>query len=600
MRRLLVTVLATLLAALLGFLAYMTQTADPARQVRVNELLGSLRSLDARWNESVLRGSTGALADPEVQRVARAQAGRAINGLSAEARAMDDAVLVANVARLGTLYDQKLDLMAEYGRATEASARALGEVLRSVPAAQASVREVRSADPGALRERVEEVRLLLDRLAATSMEFSSVSGDRLSQEIQQAEKTLLGALDVLPGGTRDLLRGTVAGLKALREAQPARDQAFGRLYYFPTGPRTDSLGTAFAQTFQEESEQRELYRVYLAFYAAALLVLLGYLGVQLLRSYRIIAGVNARLEQANQTLEHKVEARTRELSDALRHLKESEAMLVQSEKMSSLGQMVAGVAHEINTPLAYVKSSLEAVQSELPRLQTLARRTGDLLALMQSGSATEAEVTTLFAEVDALVRQLREEEAVETVSRLAADGVHGIAQISDLVLNLKDFSRLDRSKVSRFDLHAGLESTLRIAHHLLKTRRVETRFGDIPPVSCSPSQINQVFLNLLTNAVQATAEGTGRITVTTRGDGPGRVAVEVADDGAGIAPEVLPRIFDPFFTTKAVGKGTGLGLAISYRIVQEHGGRIDVASAPGEGTRFTVVLPVDSPLEQAA
>jgi signal transduction histidine kinase len=128
----------------------------------------------------------------------------------------------------------------------------------------------------------------------------------------------------------------------------------------------------------------------------------------------------------------------------------------------------------------------------------------------------------------------------------------------------------------------------------VKTREVVRRFGDIPLVACSPSQINQVFLNLITNAAQATEDGTGTIILTTRRSGVREVAVDVEDNGRGIAAEDLPRIFDPFFTTKDVGQGTGLGLSIAYKIVQEHGGRIDVESRPGKGTRFTVTLPIGS------
>jgi signal transduction histidine kinase len=593
-RRLLVISLSVLLAALLVFLIVMTQSVDFGRQVRVNEQLAALRTLDAKWNESVLRARSGDLADETLQRIARDQLGRAINGLNAEARSLDNLGLVADVARLQTLYDEKLLLMAEYGRATAVSASALGQVLETVPAAQAQIRDLRAASSGVMQQRLEDMRLLLDRLSATSMEFSAVSGDRLRQEIEVAEQTLLSAMEALPGGVRDSLRRTVATLRALREAQPRRDHAFSRLYYFPTGPRTDALGMQFAQNFQSALEQRELYRVYLIFYSAALLVLLGYVGFQLFRSYRVINLVNMQLKRANENLEQKVEARTLELSDALRHLKESEAMLVQSEKMSSLGQMVAGVAHEINTPLAYVKSSLESVQGQLPTLSALVEQADRLLTMLQTGEAGEQEVAMLFGQVSALARELREHEALPLLERLAQDGLHGIGQISDLIINLKDFSRLDRTRLTPFDLRAGLESTLKIARNLVKTREVVRRFGDIPLVACSPSQINQVFLNLITNAAQATEDGTGTIILTTRRSGVREVAVDVEDNGRGIAAEDLPRIFDPFFTTKDVGQGTGLGLSIAYKIVQEHGGRIDVESRPGKGTRFTVTLPIGS------
>jgi signal transduction histidine kinase len=182
---------------------------------------------------------------------------------------------------------------------------------------------------------------------------------------------------------------------------------------------------------------------------------------------------------------------------------------------------------------------------------------------------------------------------------LTKDGLHGIEQISELVGNLKNFSRLDRSKVASFNVNEGLSATLVIAKPQLRGVEVERRFGEIPSITCSPSQVNQVFLNLVTNAAQAIEGPEKAIVITTRREGKDAVAVEVADNGKGIPPEVLPKIFDPFFTTKEVGKGTGLGLSIVYKIVQQHGGRIDVKSTVGKGTVFTVVLPVHPPAELA-
>lgn len=595
MRRFLVTTLVVLLVAILGFLVYMTQAVDFGRQVRVNEQLGNLRTLDAKLNESVLRARIESIAIDDLQLVWRDQAGRGIHGLSQEARALDAPVLVANVARLATLYEEKITLMTQYWQAMGVSKGALRQVLDAVARAQGALRDYAAPESGPVRARSDDARLVLDRLSAKSAEFSALSGPRLAQEIEDAEFRLLAAMEVLPGGVRDALATIVGTLRMLREAQPRQDELFGRLYFFPTAPRTDALGQEFAQTFQNALEQRELYRVYLVFYSGALLVLLAYLGTQLFRSYRVINLVNLQLKRANDTLEHKVELRTRELSDALRHLKDSELMLVQTEKMSSLGQMVAGIAHEINTPLAYVKSSLDSVAEQLPQLALMNAETARLLQLMQSGDAGEKEVAEQFVKVGKLARQLHDAETLVMLERLTQDGLYGIEQISELVLNLKDFSRLDRTKVAKVDLREGLESTLKIARNLVKTKQVIKRFEDIPPVSCSPSQINQVFLNLVTNAAQATPEGRGTIVLSTRRQGDDQVVVTVEDDGAGIAPEVLPRIFDPFFTTKEVGKGTGLGLSIAYRIIEQHHGRIEVQSAVGKGTRFTVTLPVQGP-----
>ena len=181
-----------------------------------------------------------------------------------------------------------------------------------------------------------------------------------------------------------------------------------------------------------------------------------------------------------------------------------------------------------------------------------------------------------------------QDKRFEALEAQLKDGLHGIGRIAELVANLKDFSRLDRSRVAQVDLHEGIESTLRIAQHQIGKRAVKKTFGEIPRISCSPSQINQVVLNLLVNAAQPRRRPEGDRRAPARA---AHVAIDIADNGTGIPPEVLPRIFDPFFTTKEAGKGTGLGLAICYRIVEDHGGKLEVQSKPGN-TRFSIVLPV--------
>jgi signal transduction histidine kinase len=306
-----------------------------------------------------------------------------------------------------------------------------------------------------------------------------------------------------------------------------------------------------------------------------------------------VAHANAALKEANEGLERRVAERTQALSQALQHLEESQAMLVQSEKMSSLGQMVAGVAHEINTPLAYVKNSLETVDGQVSAMAEAVTETEKLLKMLREG-ADEQVFAQQFALVTSILGRLREGGA-EDVAKLVQDGKYGITQIAEIVGNLRDFSRLDRKKVDRYHITDGLESTLSIAKHLLKSIEVRKHYGQVPSITCSPSQLNQVFLNLVTNAAQAVEGRAGVITIATRAPDPAHVEVEVTDNGKGIPADVLPKIFDPFFTTKEVGKGTGLGLSIAYRIVEAHGGKITVESAPGAGTRFRVRLPVQPP-----
>ena len=378
------------------------------------------------------------------------------------------------------------------------------------------------------------------------------------------------------------------------ELQAVADTLFDQAWLSATGPRLDTLARAIDRSFDEALTEAELYRMGLLYYSGFLLAVLAFLVWTLDERRRQIDRINRQLRDANETLETRVAERTRELSDALARLKESEAMLIQSEKMASLGLMVAGIAHEVNTPLAYVKSSLEAVSKSVPQAGRLAADTERLLALLSAEGANEATLAAQFAQVRALVEELRASSALEGLERLVKDGLFGIGQISEVISNLKNFSRLDRSKVAGYDLHEAIESSIRIGQAQLQNRVVRREFGKIPQVTCSPSQINQVILNLLVNAAQATKDGEGTITVRTGMRDAAHVTIEVADNGHGIPADVLPKIFDPFFTTKAVGKGTGLGLSICYKIVENHGGRLEVQSKPGRGTRFIVVLPVHS------
>ena len=295
--------------------------------------------------------------------------------------------------------------------------------------------------------------------------------------------------------------------------------------------------------------------------------------LEALASMGAVAVENARLYES---LEQKVEERTAELTQTLAELRAAQTQLVQSEKMAALGSLVAGVAHEINTPLGAVTSNTDLVA----RAMLKARDTAD---------ATQA------------ARYLERAGAMVEVSREAC------RRIAEIVRSLRNFSRLDEAERKPADLHEGLDSTLTLAAHLMKNRiTVHRDYGTLPQVDCHANQINQVFLNILTNAAHAIADH-GEITIRTRYDaagaqGPdgarvggecGAVVIEISDSGCGIPPANLKKIFDPGFTTKGVGVGTGLGLAICYRIVTDHHGSIEAQSRVGQGTTFRILLPVD-------
>ena len=266
-----------------------------------------------------------------------------------------------------------------------------------------------------------------------------------------------------------------------------------------------------------------------------------------------------------------------------------ELQLLQSEKMAAIGLLAAGIAHEINNPVSYAASNLDA----------LGRYVGDVFevldayrALRESG-AEAASAQARLAEIE----QIKDLDFIRTDIRdLIAESREGVQRVRDIARDLKVFSRKEEGDWQWADVHIGLDSTLRIVWNELKYNcTVFKEYAELPPVYCMPSQLNQVFLNLLVNAAQA-IETRGDIHIRTGHDGE-EVWIEVADTGKGISPEQQRLIFDPFFTTKPVGQGTGLGLSLSSEIVAKHGGHIEVRSKPGEGAAFRVVLPIKGAAE---
>ncbi len=311
-----------------------------------------------------------------------------------------------------------------------------------------------------------------------------------------------------------------------------------------------------------------------------------------------LSKANSELQAANADLENRVAERTRALQDAnaellaqrdelqalLTRLESVQLQLLQKEKMASVGQLAAGVAHEINNPIGFVSSNLTM----------LGEYSEDLLAIVDAYATTDSLIAR-DPHALAMIHRIKMDRDLDflrgDLKTLLAESRDGLRRVTRIVDDLKDFSRLDDDSWQTVDLHTGLNSTINIVLSEVRQKaELRREYGDLPPLRCHPGQLNQVFMNLLINAAQA-IEQHGLIIVRT-GSADGWGWVEFCDNGCGIPGGQLSRIFEPFFTTKPIGEGTGLGLSMSYSIVHNHSGRIEVSSTVGQGSCFRVCLPL--------
>jgi two-component system NtrC family sensor kinase len=284
--------------------------------------------------------------------------------------------------------------------------------------------------------------------------------------------------------------------------------------------------------------------------------------------------------------EKALEEKNRELEKAYSDLKSAHSQMLQGEKMASIGQLAAGVAHEINNPAGFILSNLGSLNNYTEKLTEFIHSQSEALEIVHAeGTADGLKV---------LRKKLKIDYVIEDIHNLVRESIDGAERIKKIVQNLKSFSRLDETEFKFTDINVCVESTLNIVWNELKYKATVIKdYGDVPQVKCYPQQLNQVFMNLLVNAAQA-IEKQGEIKIKTW-DGDGFINVAISDTGHGIPEDKINKIFEPFYTTKPVGKGTGLGLSITYDIVKKHNGAVTVESEVGKGTTFTVKIPLDSP-----
>ncbi|GEO12283.1 hypothetical protein SAE01_47790 [Segetibacter aerophilus] len=310
------------------------------------------------------------------------------------------------------------------------------------------------------------------------------------------------------------------------------------------------------------------------------------------------------VREQNVVLEQKVAERTEELqlvneqvTTAYKDLKDAQIQLVEAEKMASLGVLTAGIAHEINNPINFVKSNIKPLQLDFK----------DLLEVIDEYEKLHgADLNTVAArlkQIEALKQEIDLDFVKTEIKNLMKGIENGAERTADIVKGLRTFSRLDESSINTVDIHEGLDSTIVLLRSNIPTNVTVVRnYNADAVIECFPGKLNQVFMNILSNAVQAIKEKQApadeeKITITTKNLNEKEVEIKIADTGKGMTEEVKQKIFEPFFTTKDVGEGTGLGLAIVFKIIQEHFGKIEVASEPGKGTEFFITLNTSIPLK---
>ena len=569
---------AVVLIGVLAFLFNKTRAVDFDEH---NEIIGNLRQLkqiDAEWNIDVFKSKMGINNnyDPVAQPLPLIR--DLESGLAQKTQqSADSTALLTMLKEFQATMANKVSLIERFKSQNSIYRNSTNFLPTSAEDVMATAKRV-----GVSGAKQAELEAMVTSIFSQTLTYNLTPDTALKTKIAQEIDTVRQRSDLYPAEVKDSVDVLLAHIGTTLKQQEVGANLLNELSSLPTSKKIDELSDAYSKSHEQRLLGQQFYRQLLIAYSVCLLMLLAYLAWRLFRSFRQLGNANLALRSAN------VE------------LKESQIQLVQSEKMSALGQMVAGIAHEINTPLAYVKGTLDVMKEHLGKAHDLADSSHRFAVSLRDKNVDRQALNSQYLKVASLSRDVVENKRFEEIDSMLSNGSHGIGQISEIVSNLKNFSRLDRANIANFDVRKGLDSTLLLAKSLLKHRiTVTSEYLEVPEIMCSPSQINQVFLNIITNAAHAMGER-GNLILRTELHDAKTVRIEIQDDGGGIPANVVSKIFDPFFTTKPIGEGTGMGLSISYKIIEAHGGKILVDTEPGIGTTFSILLPTtqvrDTPL----
>lgn len=564
----------------LVFLIMKTRNVDIEGYRQITDNLRQLKQADSDWTAEVLKARIGTTLNYDAITAPLAK----IEQLGVTLRGQAQQLPVDEMGRQSILraLDSYAKSMNEKVAAVErfkSQSAVLKNSSRYLPEAAAEV--VKAARLANMGEReLHAVELGVATLVVRAQTYLSMPSLAARAAIDEQIAAMKNTVERLPPDVGNRMEPLIMHAETVLREQVVGAEVLAQVLGLATAKNINSVADAFEDGYRQMFTEQQTLRAYLAVYSIFLLVLLIMAGMKLYGSYQLINERNVALQDANS------------------QLKESQVQLVQSEKMSALGQMVAGIAHEVNTPLAYVRATVDVVCDQLKGVREALVHGHELALSMDARPVDKAAIGQRLIVAAKSCREVVTSGVIDEIDGLLRESVHGVEQIGEIVTNLKNFSRLDRAKVTPFSVQEGLESTLTLMRNSFGSGRIDIvkAYGDTPQILCAPSQINQVFLNIISNAVHALQgrEGAALTLRTSQLDGD-RVCIEIQDNGTGIPADVLPRIFDPFFTTKDVGEGTGMGLSISYKIIKEHGGEIQVDSEEGIGTVFAIILPQAPP-----
>jgi two-component system, NtrC family, sensor kinase len=457
-------------------------------------------------------------------------------------------------------------------------------VAKAMSALRASVGNSRRAD-AATRGAVSYMNLegAVSALISESLRFSASPEQTAAEALEESAKRLQAVSGDYAPAVRESVHNLVLHVDAIRRLRVAQRELLAEISRLPLASKLDALGTGFTARFEAELHEQATFTRALLWYSAATLL--------------VVFGCSALIAWRHRTERRRLQALVQQQT---RELRDNEAQLLHAQKMTTLGETVASIAHEINTPLATVKSGLQSIRDLLAPVRNYVAASSALVANVTSTAASNpaaqgkpsTPLATSLQRVETLRQELQSTRTLDSLEQLSAQGASSVEHIHQVVVGMLDFSRVDRARTATIPIEESIERALQMAGPVLAGTAVVKRYRATAPVRVDVAQINQLVLNLITNAAQAVVPGRGEIRIETAMRDAHQLTLRVIDNGAGIARDALERIWEPFFTTRQAGAGTGLGLCMVKRIADAHGGSIDVESVVGAGTAFTLTLPV--------